>query len=1535
MQGFAQSLSNTGKEFWVAYGHHQFMEPDGAPQNGQQMVLYLNAIGQAARVTVTIDSSNTNWTRTYNIPANTVIVSDFIPKAGFDDARLFTMPPSFGGTGGEGLFRGKGIHIVSDVPIVAYAHIYGNASSGATMLMPVETWGYNSISLNSQQTYAANCYSWMYVIAKQDSTLIEIKPSAPTRAGKPANVPFQVLLMKGQVYQVIGANSGGISGYELTGSTVTSVANAQGKCYAFAMFSGSSRTAISCSGGSGSGDNNMQQVFPFQAWGKRYLTAPTSTATTANSFHTNIYKVLVKDPATVVKRNGAVLAPLINGTYYQFQSSSADYIEADKPILVGQFMSTSGACPNTSGDGDPEMIYLSPMEQGKKNVGFFRNNKEAIRVNYLTLVVPTPGLPSLRIDGSSSFSHTYAHPALPGYTVVVRRWSITPGNDPSNPPPPGQCLVTCDSAFTAITYGLGSVESYGYNAGANINNLAAVPFIHNEPDQTSLSNDFTCRNTPVEISMLVAYKPTKIVWRVSQLAAVITPNTDVTDLSPQVLDSVIHNGAKYYKYRLPGTYSFSQAGTYELPVENTHASLEGCNNMETVLLQIVVKATPKSDFSVVHNGCIRDTVHFSTPTASGNGYTLGRWEWTFPDGSTSALQNASKLFTTPGMQPVRLKVISAEGCVGDTTKEIQIFDKPLAVFGTTPDAICEGSNIVFTDTSSYAGAEPITSWYWDFGNGNTVTANDASSQNEVYTGYGTFTVKHVVKVGNNACVSDTAERIVTVYAKPRLGFNYPAGCLPVDGIVQFTSTTSVPDGQALIDYSWDFGDPNAHPGNPNVSTLADPTHMYTVFGTYPIFYSVTTANGCGKDTVVQATFNLRPVMTFDDIPEVCENATGTVSVAKANVTNGVLGTGEYRGPATNAAGDFTPSVAGFGTHTIWYVYTTQGGCKDSISQTIKVNAKPRVRFTFPGGGCLGVDGMVQFNDATAIAEPQTLTYFWEFGDPNASPGNSNFSSLPNPTHIYRDGSYTIKLTVTSVNGCVADSSATANFSLRPLLTYPALPAVCQSVQGTVSVATASVTNGATGNGEYRGPGTDANGNFNPAAAGAGDHTIWFVYTTQGGCKDSVFSVIKVLPKPTAVFTVTPDVCLGQSVTVTDNSVISAGSIVTWQWDLGNATNATYTNGNPFTVNYGNSNNYQVRLVAVSDNGCVSDAVTRSTSVHPLPVANFALPASICMPNGIAAFTNQTSVPDNSALTYQWNFGDGSPASIASNPSHTYPGKGPFTVTLRATSAFGCTHDTLKVLDAFYDKPVASFTVSPDTLCQGTDNVFTDLSSPADSIRSWSWNFGDGGTSAVGNPSKRYNQPGNYTVGLTVTSKAGCVSDVFTDKVIVYLQPVIDAGPSFVVPQGTVIKFNPRANDSTVLSFNWSPPLGLSNANTLRPTLTAMRDETYRLTATGQGNCTATDFMTVKIMKPVKVPNAFSPNGDGINDKWVLENLSDYAGATVEIYNRYGQVIFRAAGQSLSWDGTHNGKPLPVATYYYIIDLKNGFEPMKGSVTIIR
>lgn len=716
-----------GTRFWVGYGHHQFF----SGTNTQQMVLYLGARQTAANVTVRING--TPWVKNYTIPANTVITSDIITKSGLFDARLLE----------EGL-NSRGISINSDVPIVAYAHIYGSAASGATMLLPVGTYGYEYYSTNFRQNYASDCYSWFYVVADRDSTFIEITPANPTRGGQAANVPFVVQLNKGEIYQVLGAINTGSNGFDLTGSRVKSMPNNQGKCYPFAMFSGSSRTAIYCGGQNtaGNGDNLIQQNFPSQAWGKKYLTAPTSNSAAANSFHTNILRVVVKDPSTVVKRNNVVLTGLVNNRYYEFESNTADYIDADKPVMVALYMASSGSnCNNSGGNGDPEMIYLSPLEQGIKSVALFRNTQEGITTNYVTMIIPTGGLASLQIDGSNTFDLTYAHANLPGYSVVVKRWTAAQA----------QTTITSDSAFTAITYGLGSVESYGYNAGTLVKNLNAVSSISNVLSGAG-NSPYTCKGTPFRFNVLLTVKPTQLVWQFSQVPG-LTPSSNLTQNNPTPTDSTFTNGVWYYNYTVAQDFVYNGVGTFILPISLVHPTIESCNSSLDITVSVTVLPKPVTDFTTTFSGCVGDPVLFNGTSITNNGSVVTQWSWNFGDASTGVGQSTSKLYANPGTYNVQLRAVGADGCLGDTTKPVVVNPRPTANVVTDSISTCIGSNATFNIQNPIANA--TYNWY-TAATGGTLLGTGTS-----YT-FTNVTVNAVafVEVVQNGCVSLARKRVV-------------------------------------------------------------------------------------------------------------------------------------------------------------------------------------------------------------------------------------------------------------------------------------------------------------------------------------------------------------------------------------------------------------------------------------------------------------------------------------------------------------------------------------------------------------------------------------------------------------------------------------------------------------------------------------------------------------------------------------------------------------------------------------------------------
>jgi len=1437
----AQDLSNKGKEFWVGYGHHQYFANSN---NGQDMVLYFATDNQAA--VVTISRANGTILQTVNVPANSSVKSSTIPKSGANDCRLLT----------EGL-SDKGIHIQSDVPITAYAHIYATTSSGATMLMPVETYGYSYYALGSTQSYpnsSGNCYAWFYVIAKENNTRVQIQPSAPTVGGWPANSTQTITLNKGQVYQVLGAAQGSTAGYDLTGSSIKSIANSLGECYPIAVFSGSSRTAFCTTAATNNGGDNMiQQVFPASAWGTKYFTSPTSSSNNVATFMPSVYRVAVREPGTVVKRNGVVLTNLINNFYYEFYSSVGEYIESNKPILVSQNMvsSTCGSFTNT----DPETFYLSPLEQAINKVIFYAPSEYAISYNYVNVIVPSAAILSLRIDGGSAFDYSAVHPQNPAYRVVIKR--IGSGM---------QHTVSCDSAFTAITYGLGTSESYGFNAGTLVNNLNSLPALQNVYNTSTSPNTFTCRNTPVNFSVQSVYSASKIVWKFSQVQK-ITPNADVVVTNPVAADSAVINTRKYYLYDLPQSYMFSDTGTYSIPVEITAPNIDNCSNTEVVMLTVVVKPGPKPDFTVSYSGCVADSAAFSGISLSPE-YNITKYNWNFGDSGIDSIQQPKHKFSTQTAHNVKLTLIADNGCFGDSIKVVTTNPSPVATFGYNPINICETGSAVtvtFTDTSSFSGS-PLLYWYWDFGNGQTVNATTNATQTSTYTTPGTYTIKHLA--GASSCRSDTTSKAFTIYAKPNADFVLPANCLQ-DSVATFTNTSSVSDGQ-LLNFQWTFGDPST--GVLNTSIDTNGVHRYSTYGPYPVKLIVTTNRGCIDS--IQQPYKVRGFST--PVKYSVVNETQLCSRDAVVLKNEM-----------NVAAD-----------SIYRIDIYWDAVNDPAYQTY-----------------------------TSITQGGTFTH--------------NYLPFSTPAQT----TYTIKWVVYSKGLCTSDETRTITINAIPTLSYAPLTGVCVNAD-TISIASAVVTNGvAAGLQYYKGNGVvDSAGHFLPATAGVGTQNIWYVYTTTGGCTDSVMSTIQVYPKPAAAFNIGNNICLGDSVLITDVSTPSS-NIVSWNWNFGDGITAIHNNNAPFHYTYTNFGEDSITLYTVSDHSCISDTTaSKKVTVYPVPLAGFTLPAAACLPGGAAIFTNTSTIAGtNSNLNYSWNFGDGTATSASKDAVHYYASSGNYPVKLTVTSMpAGCSHDTTINFSAFYQNPTANFSVTPSELCQGTPSIFTDISDPKGSaIAKWNWNFADGVTDSIANPVKIYAMPGVYGVSLIVATTEGCVSPSFSLPVTVHLQPVVDAGDPFLIPEGTVIQFNPTANDSASLHFKWTtdilPTYLLTNDTIFRSIARPLFNRWYRITATGAGNCSATDSVRVVVLKALQIPNTFSPNGDGINDTWEIPYLVDYPGCIVEVYNRGGQRVYRSLGYGKAWDGNASGgQPLPVGTYYYIIEpLNNGYGKLSGSITILR
>ena len=233
--------------------------------------------------------------------------------------------------------------------------------------------------------------------------------------------------------------------------------------------------------------------------------------------------------------------------------------------------------------------------------------------------------------------------------------------------------------------------------------------------------------------------------------------------------------------------------------------------------------------------------------------------------------------------------------------------------------------------------------------------------------------------------------------------------------------------------------------------------------------------------------------------------------------------------------------------------------------------------------------------------------------------------------------------------------------------------------------------------------------------------------------------------------------------------LSTGSITSWSWTFGDG--GTSTSQNP-SHQYTSAGTYNVTLTVTGPGGSDGEIKNGYITVNACipPTAGFVgSPTSGDYPLSVT-FTNQST----GATSYSWNFGDGG-TSTSTNPGHTYTSAGTFTVTLTATNSCGSDQmvrtSYITVTTPPCYAPVADFSGSPTSGDYNLLVTFTDLST--NSPTSWSWTFGDGGTSTSQNPSHTYTAAGNYTVSLTATNSCGSDVETKTAYITVTEPPVSD------------------------------------------------------------------------------------------------------------------------------------------------------------------
>ncbi|TAE47633.1 MAG: PKD domain-containing protein, partial [Bacteroidetes bacterium] len=874
-------------------------------------------------------------------------------------------------------------------------------------------------------------------------------------------------------------------------------------------------------------------------------------------------------------------------------------------------------------------------------------------------------------------------------------------------------------------------------------------------------------------------------------------------------------------------HTYAQPGTYTVTL--TVTNILGCTDSETGSVEVL--PPPVAAFTATPNeGCMPLTVAFDE-NAVGISSAVIFWQWDFGDGNGSNVPNPVYTYEEPGTYTVTLTVLDGNGCGKDTSMTIQVLPLPLANFSAVNNIGCAPQQVQFTSLAG--GAYPIAGWLWKFGDGNTSALQNPA---HTYAADGLYTITLIV-TDINGCTDSLVRPQYVRLRHPDANFTWTPsdGCPPLN--VNFRDATL--SDTSIVAWAWNFGDGGT-------STQQNVSHLYASPGVYTVTLTVTDINGCTntevKTNIIRA--YTPPVAVWQP-----GDTSGCTPFAMNFYNNSVAGSAPITAYAWNfgngnnsALPNPTQTFVTPGNYPVRLIVTDANGCRDTAIHTIFSRPLPTPDFNASDRvGC--APQQVFFSDQSVNASP-VAAWLWNFGD-------GNTSTQQFPTHMYQnDGVYTVSLTLTDIYGCEGTVTRPQYIRLRrPQPDFSASQTVVcpgTAVQFTdLTLADTTLTDWLW---QFSDGSLATQQNPVKVFSVPGFYSVTLTVHNLLDCGAAITktSYIEVRQRPDADFV--PSVsngCAPLAVQFTNTTNSTSAPVASWFWDFANGSTSIFTNPSQTFVQPGT---YPVRLVATDGFGC-RDTVRKNIVVYRPPTATFIASDSVgCAPETIN-FLDQ-SVQGNAPISsWFWSFGDGGAAG-QQFPSHTYNADGEYDVRLIVADLNGCRDTLLRPEYIRLSHPVADFVTSVTRTCPEAIVTFADASIPDTTLVSWLWNFGDGSTSTLQNPTHTYANGGTYTITLTVTNLLGCSHTISRPNVIqVYTQPVTLFTPSSL--EGCTpfeVDFTDNSSGVSAPIVGWLWDFGDGSTSTAQnPTHTYMAPGLYTITLTTTDNngCTSSHSRQVR------------------------------------------------------------------------------------------
>lgn len=890
---------------------------------------------------------------------------------------------------------------------------------------------------------------------------------------------------------------------------------------------------------------------------------------------------------------------------------------------------------------------------------------------------------------------------------------------------------------------------------------------------------------------------------------------------------------------------------------------------------------------------------------------LDSYSWIFSDGDSSTIQNVIHEFPGPGTYTVQLVVEDSEYCnQKDSIEfEVQFDDSPiLAEFEFIEQVDCDSLIVELTNTS-----ENAEYYIWDFGDG---TSSTEQNPIKVYQEAGVYTIQLIASDSFNCNRADTFELPIQ-YQIEQPEVEVIAD--PIYDCEEFNADFSV-ESTLPANFEWAFEDGELRSEPAFTKTFSEfGDQVYTLF--------VSDQLGCdtteypGKLSLLQDTVNLDLAIDFQlACPDFLVAFEANTS-EEANVTwffnsDTLFGSEvEYNFPS-----------AGAWPIEVFAIDSQYCEPLNRVIDTLEFTDEPlNIGFDYvPDNRC---DSLIaRFENFSDTVD----TYLWDFG-------NGTFSNERNPTKVYYEpGVFEVVLTISDSSNCNPDLSSSTELVFNG-------DSVLSSLDFTPNILSCDefrveFNSLATGYEDliwkFGDGGIDSTENPVHRFPGPGTYTIQLIALDITACNiaDTIETTIELRDEPIDyAYTFTPDgVC--DSFTV-DLEAQSSSETMQFVWDMGDG-------NEPFisfdtTYRYDLIGFYDATIYAIDSFNCqlADTSYFVAGYADDSIVASFDFVTDINCDRLIVEATN-TSI---NGVQFDWDFGDG---NTAQGPTiiHQYNEYGTYTITLIVTDTFICKPIDTATAVVDFPPPLEVDFSAPVLICENEEVEFENNSV---NVETYSWDFGDGTSSNDFEPSHYY-EPGEYTVRLIGENPNSCnlidsafrivsieEQDVFAD---------FDYTPKEAILIQTPIEFLNMSIGAS--SYKWDFGDGQSSVEE-HPIHRYQSNEVFEacLEARGLNTCRDTICKTILVNLDgnIDIPNAFSPDGDNVNDILFVRAFGAVE-INLKIFNRWGEFLFETNDLSIGWDGTWRGEPQEMEVYVYILSgtLNNGRKIFKkGNVTLLR